>query len=105
MAFLEVHENPNPASRDRIPFLLEIQAELLASLGTRVVVPLYQREAAPRLLMARLMPVLEFQGRPYVAMIPELAGIPRRELGASAGSLASQRGEIIAALDLLFTGI
>ena len=55
--------------------------------------------------MARLTPVLEFQGRPYVAMIPELAGIPRRSLGVSAGSLASQRGEIIAALDLLFTGI
>ena len=48
MAFLEVHGNPNPASRDRIPFLLEIQADLLASLGTRVVVPLYRKEAAPR---------------------------------------------------------
>lgn len=105
MAFLEVHVNPNPASREAIPFLLEIQADLLASLETRVVVPLYRQDAAPRHPIARLTPVVEFQGQAYVAMVPELAGLARRQLGPSAGHLTSMRAEAIAALDLLFTGI
>lgn len=105
MAFLELYANPNPLSRTAIPFLLDVQADLLASLETRVVVPLYARDAAPRYPIARLTPVLEFQSQSYVAMIPELAGVARRDLGLAVGSLAEVRAEIIAALDLLFTGI
>jgi toxin CcdB len=105
MAFLEVHANPNPASRAAIPFLLDIQADLLAGLATRVVVPLYRQEAAPSHPMARLTPVVEFQGHPYVAMVPELAGVARHHLGASSGDLGLVRADIIAALDLLITGI
>ena len=105
MAFLEVHANPNPDSRAAIPFLLDIQADLLSSLATRVVVPLYREAAAPRHPMARLTPLIEFQGQPYVAMVPELAGLARRHLGPTAGDLGLARSEIIAALDLLITGI
>lgn len=105
MAFLEVRSNPNPASRDSIPLLLEVQADLLASLGTCAVVPLYRREAVPAAPIARLTPVLEFQGRAYVAMVPEIAGVARRHLGESLGALPEARNGIIAALDLLFTGI
>jgi len=105
MAFLEVHVNPNPTTKRAIPFLLDVQADLLSSLSTRVVVPLYRKDAAAARVIAHLTPLLEFQGKTYVAMIPELAGVPRRVLGASAGDMTSARVEIIAALDLLFTGI
>lgn len=105
MAFLEVHENPNPASQAAIPYLLEVQADLLSSLHSRVVVPLYRKAAAPRHPISRLTPLLEFQGQTLMAMVPELAGVARRSLGASLGNLSSARAEIIAALDLLFTGI
>lgn len=105
MAFLEVHANSNPATRRAIPFLLDVQADLLSSLSTRVVVPLYRKDAAPARAIAHLTPLLEFQGKTYVAMVPELAGIARRALGPSAGDLTPARAEIIAALDLLFTGI
>ena len=104
MAFLDVRTNPNPASRSRVPFLLEVQADLLASLATRVVVPLYRLEAAPGNPMARLTPRVAFQGQTYVAMFPELAGVAGRDLGTAAGALAHLRTEVIAALDLLFTG-
>jgi toxin CcdB len=105
MAFLEVHANPNPASKMAIPLLLEVQADLLSALESRVVVPLYRKDAAPRYAIARLTPILEFQGQPYVAMVPELAGLARRSLGTCLGNMPSARAEIIAALDLLFTGI
>jgi toxin CcdB len=102
---LTVHVNPNPRSRVDIPFLLNVQSDLLSALATCVVVPLYRGGAAPAPLMGRLTPLLTFQGEPHVAMVPELAGIARRDLGAQVGDLAAQRPEIIAALDLLFTGI
>ena len=37
-------------------------------------------------------------------MVPELAGIPRRELGPVSGELGSARVEILQAIDLLLTG-
>jgi toxin CcdB len=104
MTAYSVFENPNPRTKAAVPFLLDVQSELLAGLGTRVVVPLY-RSAAPDVhAMSRLTPVLQFQGQPLVAMIPELAGIARRELGPVAGDLASARAEVLQAIDLLLTG-
>jgi len=102
MAFLDVHANTEPRTRVAIPYLLEVQADLLASLGTCVVVPLYRKDAAQAL--GRLTPVLEVEGQICLALVPELAGVARRDLGPVAGSLVQARGELIAALDFLFTG-
>jgi toxin CcdB len=104
MAFLDVHANPNPKSWQAIPYLLDVQADLLASLETRVVVPLYRQEAGTRQPIGRLTPVVPCLGRLHVAMVPELAGVARRDLGAAVGDLRAMRSELLAALDLLFTG-
>jgi hypothetical protein len=40
MAQFTVHENKNPATRSFVPFLLDVQTDLLSDLETRVVVPL-----------------------------------------------------------------
>ncbi|WP_257310070.1 CcdB family protein [Geothrix fuzhouensis] len=104
MVSYSVFRNPNPGTNTAIPFLLDVQSEVLSMLGTRLVVPLYRTDAANVHTMSRLTPVVDFQGQPLVAIVPELAGIPRRELGAIAGDLLSSRGEILAAMDLLLTG-
>lgn len=104
MAAYSVFRNPNPRTNATIPFLLDVQSEVLSMLGTRVVVPLYRVDATDVRAMSRLTPVVDFQGQPLVAMVPELAGIPRRELGAVAGDLLPSRGEILGAMDLLLTG-
>jgi len=104
MAAFSVFQNPNPRTHATVPYLLEVQSELFSVLGTRVVVPLYRSEAAGAQTMSRLTPVVSFLGQSLVAMVPELAGIPRRDLGAVSGDLASSRGEILQAIDLLLTG-
>ena len=38
MAQFDVYRNTNPATRTRIPYLLDIQSDLLESISTRVVV-------------------------------------------------------------------
>ncbi len=104
MASCSVFQNPNPRTRAAVPYLLDVQSEFFSVLGTRVVVPLYLPEAAGVQAMSRLTPVVWFLGQSMVAMVPERAGIPRRELGPVAGDLASSRGEILQAIDLLLTG-
>ena len=100
-----VHRNQNPATRGTVPFLLDVQSDLIAGLGTRVVIPLYTAAAMKGRTIGTLTPPVEVQGKPYVAVTPQLAGISGKELGPQVGDLSSRRGEIIAALDLLITGI
>ncbi len=94
----------NPKSRD-FPLLLDVQADLLAQLATRVVVPMATRRrwAAPPI--SRLNPTVRVAGVDYVLVFQELAAIPQSTLGARVGSLAARRADLIAALDLLLTGI
>lgn len=104
MAAYTVFGNPDPRTNGDIPFLLDVQSDLLSVLGTRVVVPLYRKEAAEAQAMTRLTPRLRFQEQDLVAMVPELAGIPQRRLGPVVGDLASARAELLQAIDLLLTG-
>ena len=104
MASYAVHQNPNPRTRAAVPFLLDVQLDVFSLLGTRLVVPLYRQEGAGGPILTRLCPVLPFQGQPLVAVVPELAGIPLRELGPMVGDLAAHRAEVLAAMDLLLTG-
>lgn len=105
MAQFDVYRNPNPATRVRAPFLLDVQAPLLEPLATRIVVPLCKLDAVGGKPAERLNPQFEIEGRKLVMLTQELAGIPRKALGEHAGNLAAERGQIIAALDFAFTGI
>ncbi len=105
MAQFDVHRNPNPATKAAIPFLLDVQSDLLGPLATRVVVPLYSAAALKGAALKTLMPAFQVGGRAVVMATPELAGVPKRNLGAVVAALAAQRGVILAALDLLITGI
>jgi len=101
-----VHRNRNAATRSRYPLLLNIQSDLLAELGTRVVVPMTLATAvARRAAMRTLTPVLVVDDKDYLLMTPQLAGIAARDLGPPVADLSGQRPAVLAALDLLFTGI
>lgn len=104
MAQFTVYRNKNPKSKAYIPFLLDVQSDLLGDLSTRVVVPLFSKTHSPK-PFTRLTPELELEDQTLVLMTPQLAGISLKDLGEPAGSLAQHRTDIIAALDLLFTGI
>jgi toxin CcdB len=100
-----VHRNADVKGRAEFPLLLDVQSELLAGLNTRVVVPLSPAASARSRTLTTLTPVLEIDGKRYLMMTPQIAGVSARLLGAQVAKLASRRGDIIAALDLLITGI
>jgi len=105
MAQFDVYRNPNPATRARVPYLLDVQSDLLDTLATRVVVPLCKPEVLRGKLAERLNPVFEVEGRKMVLLTPELAGVSRKALGEQIANLANRRDSIIAALYLVITGI
>ncbi|MBA3507601.1 MAG: CcdB family protein [Betaproteobacteria bacterium] len=105
MPQFDVYRNVNPATRKRVPYLLDVQSDLLETLLTRIVVPLYRPDVTRGKAISRLNPVFAIDGKELVMLTPELAGVPRKSLGEKMGNLAPQRTEIVAALDLVCTGI
>ena len=104
MAQFDLYTNPSKETSGAVPFLLDLQSDLLDPLATRVVAPLFRAESAGPPART-LMPRFEIDGREVVMSTPELAGVSRGQLGSRVGSLAHRRDDIIAALDMLFTGI
>lgn len=103
MAQFDVYQNPNPATNQQIPYLLDVQTDLLEITKTRVVIPL---EVCGGFSVAeRLMPTFTIDGITVAMSTPELAGVGLTNLGTPVDSLADKRQEIMNALDLLFSGI
>lgn len=104
MAQFDVFENPNEETNQAIPYLLDVQADLLDGLSTRVVVPLVAASAMGKGIK-HLNPEFIIQDTSVFMSTAELAGVPVRSMGRKVSSLRDQRHEIIAALDFLFTGL
>ncbi|HEX8300905.1 CcdB family protein [Sphingomonas sp.] len=98
MAQFDVHRAPNGT------LLVDCQADSLAHLNTRLVVPLLAIEKVPP-AADRLHPVLELDGKAFVLAIQMTASIPARDIGRPVGSLEAERYTIVGAVDLLLTGV
>lgn len=104
MAHLDVHRNLNRRTAQRIPYLIDLQDDLLREAATRVVAPL-ALAAGFRRTFERLEPVLQIEGVEVVMSTLEIVSIPQRDLGPIVASAGGGREQIVAALDLLFTGV
>jgi toxin CcdB len=103
MKQFDILANPFPRSRERQPFLVALQSDLMMrNLDTVVVAPL--EPAASGTFADRLNPRIEVDGQPFVLMAQELVTVRKSVLGTPRASVAGARDAIIAALDLLFTG-
>ena len=98
----DIVANPFPRSRERQPFLVALQSNLVCSLDTVVVAPL--EPASSGVFADRLNPRIDVDGQPFVLVAQELVTVRRTVLGTPRGSIAGARDAIIAALDVLFTG-
>ncbi len=98
MARFGVYKNP-----DGDGYLLDVQANLLSHLNTRVVVPLLPLEIAPTPART-LNPIFDLEGTPFSMVTQFMAAVPVQVLKTAVQSLESQRNEVTAALDLLFQG-
>lgn len=100
MAQFDVYANPNQDTNKQVPYLLDVQADILSLLGTRVVVPLVIQTNRAK----HLNPEFELQKTKVVMSTAQIVGVPLSALGNKICSLKDKRTEIIAALDFLITG-
>lgn len=84
-------------------YLLDVQADVLAQLNTRIVVPLMPRGAAP-IPAKRLNPIFEIGAEAHVMVTQFMTAVPRALLRGPVTNLAAQDSEIMAALDLVLIG-
>ena len=98
MARFDVYPNP-----DGKGCLLDVQADLLSHLNTRVVVPLLPSAAAPQ-PAETLNPCFEIGGETLVMATQFMAAVPAGILRAPVASLQSQREAVVAATDFLMQG-
>lgn len=84
-------------------YLLDVQADLLKHLTTRVVVPLLPLNNAPTPAKT-LNPVFEIDGTPCSMVTQFMAAVPAALLKNAVLSLEARRDDVTAALDLLFQG-
>ncbi len=103
MAQFDLLINRDSQSAAKYPYLLDLQADLLGRLPTRVVAPV-RAASASRPTVSRLNPTVVVDGNEFVVVFQELAAVPASYPGTVVGSLKGQRAELIAAIDLLFTG-
>jgi toxin CcdB len=105
MTQFAVYRNANPETEEAYPFLVNVQSDSVARLPTCVVVPVSRTASLPYTRITRMMPTAIVLGEPCVLVTQELAGVNRAALGELVGDLSARRSEIVAALDLLFTGV
>ena len=104
MAQFDVHRNTSGRTSRRVPYIVVLQDDRLSSvLPTRVVAPLVRQTSFEPAV--RLNPLIEIEGEIVLLSTAELASVKLTLLGPFVCNVAQRRDDIVAAIDMLFTGI
>jgi toxin CcdB len=99
----DVHRNADDET-GQIPWLVDVQSNLLSDLETRVVIPLIRTETFGR--RARwLHPAFKVEDQNVVLATHLVTAIRRNALGSPITSLDGQRDAILRAIDILWSGV
>lgn len=104
MAQFDVYPNPLAATRDSVPYVVDIQSGLIDPLPTRLVIPLSRVGATLPRLPANLCPAVELSGETLTLMPHLAAPVAARALRHPVSSLAHRAGELAAAMDAVLSG-
>jgi toxin CcdB len=103
MARFDIYANPIKADRRDVPFVLEIQSDLLYRFVERVCVPLVRPGSIPG-LTERFNPSIDVAGEPARLHPLGISVFHASELGARVASAQPQALNIETALDMLLRG-
>ena len=104
MAQFDVYANPSESAAHGIPYVVVVQSDLLDALATRMTIPLATVEFAKK-SPDKLCPMVEVNGQRLRALAHYTAPIPTRSLRQVVGNLAPQASSLIAAMDVVVSGV
>jgi len=99
----DVFPNPSPRTRSTHPYFIILQSDRLERFSTRIVAPLVV--ATKIEFLEKLTPEVTVKGKKYLIAMADLGPIPVQALQPAVANLEAERYRIVAALDLVFTGI
>jgi toxin CcdB len=98
MARFDVYANPGGNG-----FLLDVQADLMSHLNSRLVVPLVGSNVALTPIKV-LNPIFRIEGIAYLMLTQQMAAVSLQMLKRPVINLTDRRDEVVAAIDLLLQG-
>lgn len=102
MGRFDIYSNPG-RNRNNIPYLVDVQSNVISGLATRVVVPLRSLSGFSSLaLPGDLFPIITVAGVDHFLDTPQMGAIPAGELKTKIGSAQGYQLDIQTALDRLF---
>jgi toxin CcdB len=104
LAQFDVYANPQPASRQFVPYVVDVQSDLINQLATRLVMPLTRVGVGEARLPINLCPSVEIDGEPLTLLAHMAAPVAARLLRKPVGSLQHRASEVSAALDAVISG-
>ena len=104
MAQFDVYLNPSESAGKGIPFVVVLQSDLLDALATRLVMPLASLEFADK-VPEKLCPLVTVSGQKLRALAHYAAPLPARSLRQMVGNLSPQSHLLIAAMDVVMSGV
>lgn len=97
MARFDVYRNNDPQSKERIPYLLDVQNDLFVELSTRLVIPLVSKSE----VMKRLNIEIMVRNQKLVISTQEMTSVSVDLLDDKVFSLEDKAEEILEAVDFL----
>jgi len=105
MAQFDVYANPNAGSRAAMPFVVDVQSDLISALPTRLVMPLSRVGAQQAKSPLNLCPPVTIEDE-VLTLMPHLAApLDKRLLRRPMQSIRHRAHDISAALDAVISGI
>jgi toxin CcdB len=104
MPQFDVYANPSESAAQGIPYVVVVQSDLLDALATRMTIPLATVEFANK-SPDKLCPVVTVNGQQLHALAHYTAPLPTRSLRQMVGNLAAQASTLIAAMDVVVSGV
>ncbi|MGA7539617.1 MAG: CcdB family protein [Steroidobacteraceae bacterium] len=98
MARFEVYLNP-----DGNGFLVDVQADLMSHLNSRLVIPLVRSNIAPTPIKV-LNPIFQIEEATYLMLTQQMAAVSVQMLKRPVLNVNDRRDEVVAAIDLLLQG-
>ena len=105
MARFDIYPNPGQTKKSDVPYLMDVQCDLLSSLDSRIVVPMRRADRFPKVALPQnLLPIFEIEGLSCIMETPKLVAVPVKILKSRVASLSEHHATVTAALDFLFQG-
>lgn len=102
MGRFDIYSNPGK-NKGGIPYLVDVQSNVISALATRIVIPLRTLTGFSSLaLPGDLFPIIEVDGVDHFLDTPQMGAIALSELKAKVGSAQAHQFDIQTALDRVF---